>query len=181
MANMTQVITLYSGAIPNRNTMDLLAFDQAASDWADWQEALPIELNTWVTQANDLRAEINDWRVDGSGYVAAAEAAQAASETAQALAEDAQTASEVARDASEAYRDAAATAGAMAGAMATGAPLYPTGSPYAFGDIAVGSDGHTYRSLVGGNASDPALDVSGNWLRLTARANLAKAYFVGGF
>ena len=144
MADISQTITLYSGAIPNRNTMDLAAFDAAATAWADWQEDLPGQINTWATQANALRAEINGWRA-------------------------------------EVDADTVATQSALNAALtAVGATLYPVGAPYSEGDCCIGSNGHTYRSLVDANSADPVGDGTGAYLRLTTGGDYAKLFFFGG-
>jgi hypothetical protein len=186
MADMTQTITLYSGAIPNRNTMDVVAFDAAASAWADWQEGLPGQVNTWATQANGLRAEISGWRTDVSGYLAdaqtartGAETAKTGAETAMAGAETAKTGAESARDAAESFADDAGTAGAIAGAIAASAPLYPDGSPYATGSCCVGTDGRTYRSLTDNNTTAPTPE-NATWRLLTLPAVATSSEMMSG-
>lgn len=180
MAAITQTISAYSGDVPDRATMTQSEFDAAATAWATWQEALPAQINTFGSQANSLRT-------DALGYQTGAQTAQANAETAEAHAETAQTAAETAQGLAEAARDAAENSasqavvnGSIAGAAAANAPLYPSGAPYAAGACCAGSDGNTYRSLVGSNSANPVGDSSGSWQRLTG-SPAARALFFGGF
>ena len=49
---ITQVITPFSGDVPDKGTMTPDEFDVAAQAWVDYQEGLAAEINTWAEEVN---------------------------------------------------------------------------------------------------------------------------------
>lgn len=49
---ITQVITPFSGDVPDKGTMTPDEFDVAAQAWVDYQEGLAEEINTWAEEVN---------------------------------------------------------------------------------------------------------------------------------
>ena len=83
MADITQTITVYSGAVPDASNMTQGEFDSAAVQLTNYWQIIPGELNAWASQANGLKSDVNstlgiaeNWatllgpKVDGSDYSA---------------------------------------------------------------------------------------------------------------
>jgi len=58
---ISQTITVYAGDVPNKDTMTADEFDDAANDWVDyWTNTVPPEMNTFATEANQTKTDINN-------------------------------------------------------------------------------------------------------------------------
>ena len=114
-------------------------FAVKADAFVEHIEGLDTELNAYADDANALATEAET-------HAAESETAKNGSETAEQGAVDAKNAAEAAANVS----------------------LWDSGVIYAEGDAAIGSDGQTYRSLVGSNlGNDPTTDSGANWLQIT--------------
>ena len=58
---ISQTITVYADDVPNKDTMTADEFDTAANDWVDyWTNTVPSEINTWASEANALKTDVNN-------------------------------------------------------------------------------------------------------------------------
>ncbi len=58
---ISQTITVYTGDVPDKDTMTADEFDDAANAWVDyWTNTVPPEMNTFATEANALKTDVND-------------------------------------------------------------------------------------------------------------------------
>ncbi len=76
MAEITQTIAEYAGAVPDRATQDQTEFNAAASAYAAWMSANPPQMNLLASQMNAVSTEVGGWRDDAvaSGATAIASA-----------------------------------------------------------------------------------------------------------
>lgn len=110
MGEITQVITEYTGTVPDKATQTPSVFSAAADAFVDFMEGMPAEENAFANQANTLRTDCN---------------------TAMAGAETAQTASEAAKDIAVAAANATLYDTGKTGGYSVGDVVYSvSGEPY---------------------------------------------------
>jgi hypothetical protein len=85
--SISQVITPFSGDAPNSNDQTEVVFDNNANAFAEDIVNLAPELNTWASQANATKTEINTLKNQASASAAAALQSQIAAETVSGLAD----------------------------------------------------------------------------------------------
>ena len=76
MADITQNVTVYSGTVPDANSMTHGEFDAAATELTNYWQVIPPELNAWSSQANSLKSDVNGYRVAAISAKGSAEAAR---------------------------------------------------------------------------------------------------------
>jgi hypothetical protein len=119
-----ETISAYSGAVPNRSTMDQATFDAAATAWADKQEDWPAEYNALASGINAHSTEVQAWvnykrnEIDDIKTDAVAARLQA---------EAAQDAAEAARDTAQAASNFKGQWSSLSGAITVPASVYHEG------------------------------------------------------
>ena len=96
MADITQNVTVYSGTVPDANSMSHGEFDAAATELTNYWQVIPPELNAWSSQANSLKSDVNGYRATAvsakNTAVSAKDTAVLAKNSAEAAAAAAQSA-----------------------------------------------------------------------------------------